>query len=245
MNSVIERIYANRRVEDADGNAIDPFPDAIPYAEGHALYQLIRKTAPDTTVEIGMAYGLSTLFMCQALADNGNGRHIAIDPAQSTLWRSIGLRNIRDAKLDDRLVFHEAPSQAVLPRLLAESTPAGVVFIDGCHLFDYALVDCFYADQLLTPGGFLVLDDLWMPAVRKACGFILRNRQYRLAVEHMPDSPTVWQRGVRLARSVAQSPLDVGSLATAARLVLRGAVKYCVLQKMGHDGRPWDHYRTF
>jgi predicted O-methyltransferase YrrM len=245
MNPVIEQIYATRSVKDGEGRTINPFPDSIPYGEGETVYRLIRTVQPEATLEIGMAYGLSTLFMCQALVDNGHGRHIAIDPFQTTQWKSIGLRNVQRAKLDRVLTFRESRSHEMLPRLLEQGQRLKVVFIDGCHLLDYTLLEFFYADQMLDPGGFLVMDDLWMPAIRKVCGFVLRNRRYRLAVEHLRDSASLWQRGVRLARSLGQHPFDLHALGMAGRLVVSGAVRYCVLQKTADDARPWRHYRSF
>lgn len=245
LNPVIERIYATASVEDGERHRVSPFPEGIPYQEGAALYQLIRATKPEATLEIGMAYGLSTLFICQALVDNGCGRHIAIDPSQSTRWRSIGLRNVKQAKLDGVLTFHESRAHEILPTLLEKGQRINLVFIDGCHLFDYVLLDCFYADRMLEPGGFLVLDDLWMPAVRKVCGFLLRNRRYRMATEHLSAPASLWQRMLRLGRSVTQHPLDLYSLGLSSAMAVEGAVRYCVLEKLANDDRAWQHYEVF
>ena len=48
-------------------------------------------------------------------------------------------------------------------------------FVDGSHLFDGAFVDIFYTSRLVRPGGLIVLDDLWMPAVEQAVGFFTSN----------------------------------------------------------------------
>ena len=66
-NAVIERIKETGCVEEADGNSIE-----IPYGadgaceSGRILYDLIRKHRLDRSLEIGMAYGVSTLHICQA-----------------------------------------------------------------------------------------------------------------------------------------------------------------------------------
>lgn len=105
MNSILERIYETSRVEDAEGNLIDPFPVAIPCETGTILYDLIQEYQCKNTLEIGLAYGLSTLFICQAHRDKTEGNHIAIDPKQTQLWKSIGLLNIKRAGLEEYFRF--------------------------------------------------------------------------------------------------------------------------------------------
>lgn len=39
----------------------------------------------------GYAYGLSTLFICEALAEVGGERHIVIDPHQEEGWKGLGV----------------------------------------------------------------------------------------------------------------------------------------------------------
>ncbi len=75
MNSLIERIYSTELVEDAEGNSISPFPTSISQEMGLALYKLIKENNLNNTLETGMAYGLSSLFICQAHRDKGSGRH--------------------------------------------------------------------------------------------------------------------------------------------------------------------------
>src|SRR5437899_1959202 len=71
-NSVIEDIYRDRVVTLADGRR-KPLDVYVPRAEGNYLYSLIRHLRPNFTVEVGMANGLSSLFIAQALKDNGHG----------------------------------------------------------------------------------------------------------------------------------------------------------------------------
>ena len=54
----------------------------------------------------------------------------------------------------------------------------GLVFIDGMHLYDFTLVDFFYADLLVPPGGFVVFDDAQMPSVQRVIAYVLSNRAY-------------------------------------------------------------------
>ena len=83
MNEVIERIYRTGKVEDPSRGPITPFPASIPYETGALLYSMVSREQLGRTLEVGMAYGLSTLFICQAHGDRGSGAHTAIDPYQT------------------------------------------------------------------------------------------------------------------------------------------------------------------
>ncbi len=245
MNSLIERIYDTGRAEDEEGRSVEVFPTAISFDEGKALYDLIRRTKVKNTLEIGMAYGLSTLFICQAHRDNGAGYHTAIDPFENTMWRSVGLTNIKKAGLENVFRFYEAPSYDVLPQLTRSKESFGFVFIDGSHLFDYALVDFFYTDKLLEPGGYVMFDDLWMPSIRKLISFILKNNNYELATEFINKPNSVLQRGLGFLRNMFQTPLDIHSMIFSGYRAVKGLPNYCVLKKISEDIREYTYYRSF
>lgn len=239
MNSLIEQIYRTEKVEDATGQLIPCFPMAIPYETGISLYDMVREYHLCRTIELGMAYGLSTLFIRQAQAECSQRIHVAIDPYQSSMWQGIGLLNIKRAGLDDNLQFYESPSDEVLPRLCAEGEKFDMAFIDGSHLFDYALVDFFYLDKLLKMGGYIVFDDLWMPAVRRVLMFILRNRSYELVRRRMRLKVPLWRQLRHAATRIWQEPLALGGLPSL------GWWNLCILRKVATDTRPWDFHRSF
>src|SRR6516162_8795951 len=84
-SSVVAETYTARQVPVKDGSTV-PMDVYIPREQGDYLYSMVREIRPATSLEVGMANGLSTLFIAQALAENGNGRHIAIDPFQHGDW---------------------------------------------------------------------------------------------------------------------------------------------------------------
>ena len=247
MNSLIEYVYKTKRVQDAEGNLINPFPGSISYDQGVALYNIIRTTKVENTLEIGMAYGLSTLFICQAHHDNGVGRHTAIDPYECTMWKSIGLLNIRKTGLEHILRFYEGPSHQILPSLLQDDECFDFIFIDGVHLFDYTLIEFFYADKLLNPGGYIMFHDLWMPSIRKVLGFVLRNREYKLAPEFSEGTVSLRKRCLGFLRDLVHSPFNINSSESSIKREYPHCVlkNYCVLKKISNDDRKWEHYNFF
>src|SRR5947209_9948092 len=97
---VVDEAYATGRIPRLDGSTT-PMNVYIPREQGDYLYSLVRDLRPDVTVEVGMANGLSTLFIAEALRENGKGRHVAIDPFQHSDWGGAGLALVRKAGLGD------------------------------------------------------------------------------------------------------------------------------------------------
>ena len=64
-----------------------PLEIYIPASQGNLLYSLVRYLRPQQTLEVGMANGISSLYIAQALHDLGDGRHLAIDPFQQSDWK--------------------------------------------------------------------------------------------------------------------------------------------------------------
>lgn len=252
MNTLIKSIYAQKLVYDADGQALPAFPASIVYSEGAAIYNLVRQSKARRTLEVGLAYGLSTLFICQAHLDNGRTAdevcHTAFDPLQSSLWKSIGLLNLERMQMLGLVRFFELSSHQVLPTLVEQQELFDFILIDGAHLFDYALIDFWFANRLLKPGGLLMLHDLWMPSVRKVLAFVLKNyRTYQIDSSFHDKVVPPWRKFTRMARNALQSPLDVHGwlLPLTQRQLDLYERNYCVLRKTGEDTRDWNHYRSF
>jgi len=238
MNTLLDAIYNSGQVEDEQGNPINPFPTATPRPIGMLLHRIITERKLDRTLEVGMAYGLSTLFICQAHQDKGGGTHTAIDPMQSTHWRNIGRLNVRRAGFEPHCRVFEARSDAILPQMHRDGEQFDFAFIDGSHLFDDALNDFFYIDKMLSAGGCVAFDDLWMPAVRQVLQFILRNRAYEpIPLQRMAGGGTTL---ARVTRRFLQNPL--GREHRAIRFAPNNMI---LLRKTGPDQRAWDFHRWF
>src|SRR3954470_11228686 len=176
--ALLDRIYASGKVESAEGEAIDAFPAGLPRADADEIARLVRELGLTSTLETGMAYGLSTLAICGVHEERGEGSHVAIDPYQSRDWRGIGVLNLERAGLTARARVIEARSDEALPRLRDEGLRIDFALIDGLHLFDATLVDFYLIDRLLDVGGVVVFHDTWMPAVAQAVAYVEANRAY-------------------------------------------------------------------
>ena len=105
---------------------------------GRLIQTAIQATLPSMGLEVGLAFGISTLYILDAMRSHGDGVLIGIDPAQhDATWRGGGLQNVKRAGFNDRYLFHEEQSQIVLPRLDAAGTRVQFALIDGWHTFDH------------------------------------------------------------------------------------------------------------
>lgn len=238
IHPLIDQIYETGKVQDAQGNAFDVYPHSVEPERGRRLYQTVRDSRATRTLEIGMAYGLSTLHICQALQDNGGGVHVAIDPFQHKgaadgshdHYRGVGVANVERAGFADMVTHIEEKSYLALPQLVNAEAQFDFVYIDGMHLFDYALVDFFYADALIEVGGHIAMDDLWMESQQWALAFILKNRHYELVYQQpLSAAKRVWRK--------IKNP--------TSRPAMMDAADFAVLRKVAQDDRNWKHFSAF
>lgn len=143
------------------------------------LATLVRRIRAKRTLEVGCAYGFSTLYMAAALAEVGGLKHVSIDPFQDRRWSGIGRHAIMRAGLSTIHELIPALSDLALPMLHQQGLRFDLAFIDGDHRFDAIIADIRNVGRLLGPGGVLVLDDTWMRSTRTAMGWLERNLPYR------------------------------------------------------------------
>lgn len=180
VNSIIEEIYRTGVVQDKLGDEYK-LQSSVGRDEGEFILQLIRSD-PNIrkTLEIGCAYGLSSLYICSALSERNSAKHIIVDPKQHEGWHGIGIANLQKADFGFFELI-EKPSEFVLPDIAQnESGTFDLVFIDGWHTFDHTLLDLFYANRLIKVGGYIVVDDCNWSSVAKAVSYILNYPAYQL-----------------------------------------------------------------
>ena len=208
MNPVLREILHSGKVRSNSGEPFDLGFVHIPQQEGEFLQQLIFEARPKVSLEIGLAFGISALFISEAIRSVKGTKYIIIDPFQSDSFKNVGLNNLYNAGFEDLVEFHESPSCTVLPKLECEGTRIDFAFIDGGHSFEAVFVDMFYTDRILRVGGILVIDDTHFPAVLEALRHFLETGRYgvvgTLTVSSADQAPR-WKKAIRVfMRSVCK-----------------------------------------
>ncbi len=123
-------------------------------------YLACRLTTPETVVETGVAYGVSSAYILRALERNGGGMLHSVDlpPLRREYERFWGVAVPEDLREGWRL--HRGASRRVLPGLLRESGPVGLFVHDSLHTRRNMRQEFDAAWPSLTPGGLLLADDV-------------------------------------------------------------------------------------
>jgi predicted O-methyltransferase YrrM len=240
--AIIDEIRQQRTVTSADGKKYKIKKHGIDAAEGRFLSEFIA-SRPDITrtLEVGCAYGFSSLHIAAALAGRPGAHHINVDPFQSTDWSGIGVTNLDRAGVDF-YELREEPSELALPQLLREGAQFDLLFIDGWHTFDQTLVDIYFANRLVRVGGYIIVDDVSWPSVSKAVSNFAKYPCYQVVGGSSG-------RAVRLMNLLARPVKPFAAIFPRWLYdYTYGVAKYpsmVALQKVAEDERSFRWFRSF
>jgi predicted O-methyltransferase YrrM len=253
MLPVLADIWRTKKVYANDGSTFDVKHFAIDDNEGQAIYDLIKDQNISASLEVGCAYGISSLYICDALSTHQSRHHTIIDPSQSTTWHSIGISNLRRAGFDFFSLI-EKPSEIALPELLANDKKFQFIFIDGWHTFDHTLLDFFYANRLLEEGGFVAIDDADWPSISRVIHYVSKYPNYRIykranvAVVSGFGVRYLAKRFVNVSLHAIAKGLPKGYSSEVFTEQFRSPdvrSTMVIFQKTGPDIRRWDWYEPF
>jgi predicted O-methyltransferase YrrM len=181
INTVINRMADNRKATAEDGKEYDLNKFAVRNDQGEIIERIVEESAPSTTLEVGCASGLSSLYIARGRLKAGkfsdNSMHI-IDLKQTTHWHNIGRKAIEQAGIKDKVSFYEQAAHTVLPELLKKGLRIQFAFLDGWHLTDYVMLETFYCDKILDTGGVLMYHDMHLQGLQLFTAFWIANCNY-------------------------------------------------------------------
>jgi predicted O-methyltransferase YrrM len=120
---------------------------------GRLLYALVRAIRPQTVVEFGTSFGISTLYLAAAVADNGTGRVVTTE--LSSTKAATARANLAEAGLAAPVTVLEGDALHTLAGL---SGPVGLVLLDGWK--DLCLPVLRLLEPVLAPGALVAADDI-------------------------------------------------------------------------------------
>ena len=176
LEAVLGRMFADA-AQDADraaqlpGGRADPTASPLERADaladfyipisadaGRLLYALVRASRPDTVVEFGTSFGISTIYLAAAVADNGRGRVITTE--LSTTKAEAARSNLRQAGVDGPVTVLVGDARQTLADLPG---PIGLVLLDGWK--DLCLPVLRLLEPKLAPGALVAADDIDLPGM--------------------------------------------------------------------------------
>jgi predicted O-methyltransferase YrrM len=247
-NSIIDEIYRTKTVHDDYGNEYK-LSSEIDSREGDYLYRLISSDgAIRKTLEVGCAFGLSSLHICEALRNRPGASHVIIDPKQLDVWHGVGIAHLRRAGITYFDLICE-PSELALPDLLRNHSESfDLIFVDGWHTFDHTMLDMFYANRLLRIGGYIVIDDCKWESVAAAVSYYINYPAYEW-LRKPPLRTRSWKmRAPELGRillppRIARAFLPAGIHSRFYRRMCYPSM--VALKKVAEDARSWTWFSSF
>jgi len=132
---------------------------------GKLLYAVIRASRPQTVVEFGTSFGISTIYLAAAVTDNGAG-HVLTTELSSKKVKAAGA-NLREAGVEGAVTILEGDALETLADVPA---PVGVVLLDGWK--DLCLPVLRLLEPKLAPGALVAADDSNGPAMADYLAYI-------------------------------------------------------------------------
>lgn len=137
--------------------AFGPWNDGDP-AFLRAVWRLIRHLGARNVVETGVAHGVTSRFILEALARNGDGHLWSVDLPIRSLKAEVGVAV--GGRFSDRWTYIEGSSRRRLPALLAQIKELDLFIHDGLHQEYTVRFELDRAWKILRPGGAMVVDDI-------------------------------------------------------------------------------------
>ncbi len=185
LEAVLDRLFAAAAAQEADempapppglaswaqasaAERADVLQDAyIPISAdaGKLLYAMIRASLPETVVEFGTSFGISTVYLAAAVTDNGTG-HVVTTELSSKKVEAAG-SNLREAGVEAAVTILEGDA---LETLADVPGPVGLVLLDGWK--DLCLPVLRLLERRLAPGALVAADDITNPGMTDYLAYI-------------------------------------------------------------------------
>jgi predicted O-methyltransferase YrrM len=224
MNDILRTILKNQEVVTPSGKSL-PLHSHIPQSDCEIIQAWICEQNCRHLIEIGLGYGISSLFICDALHEKADWQYHIFDPNQDSDWHGVGLYHLAAAGFDTRINFHAEASELGLPLLLQSGFTCDFALVDGRHTFDQSLVDFYYVNKMMAVGGIVIFDDIQLPAIQRVVRHIATYPGYK----ELTYPPDFSKSKIARVRKIAGIPL--------ARVV--------GFKKVAPDEREHDWYEDF
>jgi predicted O-methyltransferase YrrM len=120
---------------------------------GDLLYSLVRASRPNTIVEFGTSFGISTIYLAAAVSDNGLGHIFGTELSAAKVMAARS--NLVSAGLADKVTILAGDA---LHTLRTIPGPIGLALLDGWK--DMCLPVLKLLEPHLAPGALIVGDDI-------------------------------------------------------------------------------------
>jgi predicted O-methyltransferase YrrM len=136
-----------------------------PQLGGRLVYELVKIFRPMSVVEIGSAFGVGSMYIVEALRQNGRGSFVGIEYEE---WRAdIANENLR-VNWPNQGSVRSGRAEDILPQLLAGGRRIDFAFIDAVHKYEDTLGYHRLLEKGISNEAILIYDDInWSEDMRR------------------------------------------------------------------------------
>lgn len=245
MLPVLENIFSQMKIENPEGEFVKLHSNTSK-EQGLFLQAMFDLVKPSKSLEVGMAFGISSLFILEKHKDYNNPEkaHIIIEPYP---WGGIAEHNIKKEGLTKFADIRYVKSHDILPKLYYEQYHIQFAYIDTLKVFDTVLQDFYFIDKILDVNGVIIFDDCgggW-PGVQRVARFVNTLPHYKILAVHNKTKLTAKKRITVSALKLVMNMLPFKKrfystldFKTDAELCLD--YRCIAFQKIAEDERKWD-----
>lgn len=179
MLETLKEIFATGTVETTPAGDRVVLNSNTSEEQGLFLQKLYDQIKPAMSLEVGLALGISTLFILEKCREN-NGRdkcHIVIEPFS---WGGIAEHNITKEGLEKYVDIRNELSDVVIPSMYLNKQRIQFAYVDTSKVFDTVIQDFYFIDKILDVGGVVVFDDATTGGINVVMRFIHSLPHYKV-----------------------------------------------------------------
>jgi hypothetical protein len=171
-----------------------------------AVWCSVRHTEPSVVIETGVAHGVTSRIILEALNLNDRGHLWSIDlphPLDQSLHAQTGVAVTEECR--PRWTYLEGASRDRLPPLVPEVGRVDMFIHDSLHTMKNTLFEMEQAASAMRPGGVMLVDD-----IKSHLGFATfarRHAEYRTIVCETEDKIGMFGIAVNGSRTLADTEI--------------------------------------
>jgi predicted O-methyltransferase YrrM len=132
---------------------------------GNLLYALVRAGRPDSIVEFGTSFGISTIYLAAAVTDNGRGHVLSTELSPTKV--AAAQANLAEAGLAHAVTVLSGDARQTLVDLPGR---VDLLFLDGWK--DLCLPVLLLLEDRLSPGSLVLADDTTLPTMSRYLDYV-------------------------------------------------------------------------
>jgi hypothetical protein len=151
-----------------------------------AIWCAVRHSRPENVLETGVAHGVSSRVVLEALALNDRGHLWSIDipnPINLGVHGQEGVAVTESCR--PRWTYVEGESRRRMPSLVAEVGKVELFIHDSLHTFKNTLFEMEQAASVMPPGGVILIDDI--RSNDAVSTFARRHPEFKIILASTPD----------------------------------------------------------